>query len=103
MIFEGKLLCESKYGEPRYYDEQADGTYLVYGPSHFVRTVKGQFDFEGGPYLSAGDPFIIEKKKIGIIEDTYSAGRAFVRCSKLGSCDSCNCEHLIFKYLKQVQ
>jgi len=49
MLFEGKLLCESKYGEPRYYDEQADGTYLVYGPSHFVRTVKGKFDFEGGP------------------------------------------------------
>ena len=64
MLSEGKLLCESKYGEPRYYDEQADGTYLVYGPSHFVRTVKGQFDFEGGPYLSVGDPFIIENEKI---------------------------------------
>jgi hypothetical protein len=85
MLSEGKLLCESKYGEPRYYDEQADGTYLVYGPSHFVRTVKGQFDFEGGPYLSVGDPFIIENEKIGIIENVvyFDEGPEDLTCCKI--------------------
>ena len=83
--FEDNILCESKFGEPRYYEEQVDGTYLVYGPSHFVRTATGQFDFEGGPNISAGDPFIINKEKIGIIQNVvyFDEGPEDLTCCKI--------------------
>jgi hypothetical protein len=49
-----RILCYSRYGDPRYITENGGGCYTIEGPSSFCRGAEGMFDFEGGPCLFVG-------------------------------------------------
>ena len=76
---------KSRYGDERTITLLEDGSYKVEGRSLYTLHGDGLFDFEGGPYLSAGDPFIIEKKKIGIIQNVvyFDEGPENLTCCKI--------------------
>lgn len=49
-----RILCHSRYGDPRYITENGGGSYTIEGPSRYCRGAEGMFDFEGGPCLYVG-------------------------------------------------
>ena len=59
----------SRYNEPRYYDLLPNGDILLYGKSEYVRQGEGMFDFEGGPFIMAGDPLMSDSGTIGVVQD----------------------------------
>jgi len=63
------FFCTSRYNQPRYYDLLPNGDILVYGESQFVRQGEGMFDFEGGPFIMAGDPLMSDSGTIGVVAD----------------------------------
>jgi len=63
------FFCTSRYNQPRYYDLLPSGDILVYGKSEFVRQGEGMFDFEGGPFIMAGDPLMSDSGTIGVVAD----------------------------------
>lgn len=63
------FFCTSRYNQPRYYDLLPNGDILLYGKSEFVRQGEGMFDFEGGPFIMAGDPLMSDSGTIGIVAD----------------------------------
>jgi len=63
------FFCTSRYNQPRYYDLLPNGDILVYGESEFVRQGEGMFDFEGGPFIMAGDPLMSDSGTIGVVAD----------------------------------
>jgi len=63
------FFCSSRYNQPRYYDLLPNGDILLYGESEFVRQGEGMFDFEGGPFIMAGDPLMSDFGTIGIVAD----------------------------------
>jgi hypothetical protein len=63
------FFCTSRYNQPRYYDLLPNGDILLYGKSEFVRQGEGMFDFEGGPFIMAGDPLMSDSGTIGVVAD----------------------------------
>ena len=63
------FFCTSRYNQPRYYDLLPNGDILLYGESEFVRQGEGMFDFEGGPFIMAGDPLMSDFGIIGVVQD----------------------------------
>ena len=63
------FFCTSRYNQPRYYDLLPSGDILLYGKSEFVRQGEGMFDFEGGPFIMAGDPLMSDFGIIGVVQD----------------------------------
>lgn len=71
---------KSRYGQLRTITEQADGSFIVEGESIYHRCGSNEdgvdlwmVDFEGGPFISVGDPLLGHKnygtvKKLEIIE-----------------------------------
>ena len=63
------FFCTSRYNQPRYYDLLPNGDILLYGESEYVRQGEGMFDFEGGPFIMAGDPLMSDFGIIGVVQD----------------------------------
>ena len=63
------IFGKSRYGDMRYYTTESDGSIIVYGKSEYVRQGEGMFDFEGGPFINAGDPLLSDKGKMGTVKD----------------------------------
>ena len=63
------FFCTSRYNQPRYYDLLPNGDILLYGESEYVRQGEGMFDFEGGPFIMAGDPLMSDSGTIGVVRD----------------------------------
>lgn len=57
-----KILCHSRYGDPRYITDNGGGSYTIEGPSRYCRGAEGMFDFEGGPCLFVGQGLIKPKE-----------------------------------------
>ena len=51
----------NRYGQRRtatlLSDDSGEGTFHIYGESHYVRGGEGMFDFEGGPFYGEGGDF----------------------------------------------
>jgi hypothetical protein len=79
------FFCTSRYNQPRYYDLLPNGDILLYGKSEFVRQGEGMFDFEGGPFIMAGDPLMSDSGTIGIVQDVvyYDEGPEGFTCCRI--------------------
>jgi len=77
-----KVLCKSKFGEPRYFEKQEDGSYLIYGRSVYISSVEdGTFYFDGGPHIHTGSTI----DKLGIVENVvyWDEGSDGFTCCKV--------------------